>query len=76
MFRIIKEDELKELLAAAHQFWAMQAGGVDNWEWAGESCCDYISEYNSTTGQNFEDFDEIAEFEVSGYADAEIEEGD
>lgn len=46
----INEDRLIELLAAEMELDALTQGGVDNWEWAGVSCGDFISylarEYN------------------------------
>ena len=38
----IDKDEFLVILEAAHRYWALRSGGVDNWEWAGESQCDYI----------------------------------
>ena len=38
----IEKGEFLVILESAHRYWALQSGGVDNWEWAGESQCDYI----------------------------------
>lgn len=42
---IICESELRDLLRAAHYAWALEAGGVDNWTWEGESVKDYCANY-------------------------------
>ena len=64
----ISETDLRELLTAAHQFWALDGGGVDNWMWCGESCCDYLNQYNTDQGTDFNDFEDLAEYEMKGYA--------
>lgn len=33
----ISETDLLELLTAAHKFWALEGGGVDNWLWEADS---------------------------------------
>ena len=63
----ISETDLRELLTAAHQFWALEGGGVDNWMWCGESCCDYLDQYNADQGTDFDDFEDLAEHEMKGY---------
>lgn len=42
---IISTKELAELLTAANILAALTAGGVDNWEWYGESLKDYEKEF-------------------------------
>ena len=51
----ISINELKGLITAAHSFYALQQGGVDNWEWYGASLQDYA------TSAGFKDFDELIE---------------
>lgn len=41
----ISEDELQGLLYNAMAFEALTNGGVDNWEWYGESFADYLKYY-------------------------------
>ena len=41
----ISEDELRGLLYNAMAFEALTNGGVDNWEWYGESFADYLKYY-------------------------------
>ena len=40
---IIEEAELRELLYSYYKLEALEYGGVDNWEWYGESQEDYLS---------------------------------
>lgn len=62
-FYKISEKDLKVLLEAAHSYWALQSGGVDNWEWAGYSICDYLDSFDGCP----ENFEELAERELSDY---------
>ena len=45
---------------------ALENGGVDNWEWCGESCEDFLNEASA------EDFDELAEREIKDLGLEEI----
>lgn len=54
----ISINELKELITAAHYFYALEQGGVDNWEWYGASLQDYA------TANDFKDFNELIESET------------
>lgn len=40
----IDRKRLIELLAAELELNALNCGGVDNWDWYGDSCCDAIRE--------------------------------
>ncbi len=63
----ISEQELRELLTAANQYWALECGGVDNWMWCGESCCDYLRQCSEDTGEEFDCFEELVDYEITGY---------
>ena len=64
----ISKEELTELLEAYYAFTALEYGGVDNWEWCGESCSNFLDNYwmenhnelikffNLTTEEDIEDF--------------------
>ena len=54
----VHEDELRELLIGYHTNAALEIGGVDNWEWAGESISDYC------VSADVEDIEELAEKEL------------
>ena len=66
-YRLIKESDLRDLLIAANQFWALESGGVDNWMWCGESCHDFLAACNEEMGTDFEDFESLADHELTGY---------
>ena len=42
MKRIIEESELLELLSDSEKLNALNNGGVDNWEWYGESIKNFL----------------------------------
>ena len=66
-FYKIDEATLRDLLAGAHHYWALEGGGVDNWMWESDSRHDYIDTYNSVNGTNYEDIEEIVEAEICDY---------
>lgn len=41
---IVSEDVLLELVRDSLELAALNCGGVDNWDWAGDSCSDYLDE--------------------------------
>ena len=65
MERIFKvyENDLIELIRASMMFYALESGGVDNWEWYGESLRDFLNE-NASKDDNFET---LAEQELKNY---------
>lgn len=52
----ISIDELADLIADSKTFKALDCGGVDNWEWYGESLADYVAE-----DEKYEDFSEYVD---------------
>ena len=63
----ISETDLRELLTAAHLFWALENGGVDNWIWCGESCCDYLNQCNADQNTDFDNFEKLVAHEMQSY---------
>lgn len=55
---IITEDKLLEFLTDLNEFYALRNGGVDDWEWNGLSCKDYLND------SGYSDFEEIAENDI------------
>lgn len=66
-FYKVEENELLDLLTAAHTLRALNQGGVDSWSWCGESCSDYLGRYGDEIGSEMEDFEDIAELEIQNY---------
>ena len=68
-YYIIEESRLKELLEIEARLAALEYGGVDNWEWYGESLSHYLDEYCewNSINRNGYDFDKLAEEDLSGY---------
>ena len=76
----ISKTRLREMLKAEAQFQALCNGGVDNWEWCGESCQDYLDEYlreNADIVNSWDyddprkedfDFDDLVDLEIRYYA--------
>ena len=58
----VRKDILLRLLAAEARLDALESGGVDNWDWYGASCSDYLDDYNK------EDFEEVAEDKLRYYS--------
>ena len=54
---VVKESELLELLEARLRLAALENGGVDNWEWYGDSLCDYLRNYCEWNNMQYEDED-------------------
>ena len=63
----IKKELLIELIKDSLTLAALESGGVDNWEWAGESCGDYLNSAGA------EDFEELAEREIKELELEEVE---
>lgn len=59
----IEKNELEELLKAWHLMNALDHGGVDNWEWYGDSIHDYEEEFG--------DIGAIVENQMKDYVEVE-----
>lgn len=44
MKRVIEEKDLIELLRCYYRYVALELGGVDNWEWYGDSISQFLEE--------------------------------
>lgn len=75
-YYIIEESRLKELLEIEARLAALEYGGVDNWEWYGESLSHYLDEYCewNSINRNRYDYDKLAEEDLSGYMEYKKEE--
>lgn len=43
--RMVPKEKLIELIEAFYKLAALESGGVDNWEWSGESVVDFLDGY-------------------------------
>ena len=43
--KIVPKEELIELIEALYKLAALESGGVDNWEWCGESILNFLDRY-------------------------------
>lgn len=75
-YYLIEESRLKQLLETEARLDALEWGGVDNWEWYGESLSQYLDEYCQWNGINRAryDFDKLAEEDLSNYMEYKKEE--
>lgn len=69
---IISESELRDLLTNTYKLIALESGGVDNWEWYGESIHNFLNRFAdennlSTEDREDLDFDAIAERDLESY---------
>ena len=81
--KIVPKEELIELIEALYKLAALESGGVDNWEWCGESISDFLDRYwienhdalikffNLTTEEEIEEFK--GDFSFSDIAQFEID---
>ena len=56
---VLSEDDLVRLLESDMELTALECGGVDNWDYCGEACCDYLEE------AGFRNFADAARDEVA-----------
>lgn len=61
----INEKILHEYLVMAHYFHALECGGVDSWEWYGDSIDNYIKDCSAIDFTNYESIEEIVEAEMA-----------
>lgn len=52
---LVEREKLISLISDSLKLQALENGGVDNWEWYGESLTNFLDE------EDADDFDEIAE---------------
>ena len=58
----IEQRKLLDLLEAYFKLAALEGGGVDNWEWYGDSLCQYLQEDEMNRPQDDDyDFRDMAE---------------
>lgn len=66
----IKEEDLKYFIECRARLEALEAGGVDNWSWYGESYSDYLEDMKEEYNMNKEDelnFEDIANEEIKNF---------
>ncbi len=66
----IKEEDLKYFIECRARLEALEAGGVDNWSWYGDSYSDYLNDMKEVYGVVQEDdfdFYDIVEHEIKNF---------
>ena len=64
---LVSKSDFRALVSGYLFMSAGTMGGVDNWEWWGESINDFIKSYNECNNTNCEDMDEVVEDFTSVY---------
>lgn len=67
VYRKIEENALRQLLIAAHNYWALECGGVDNWDFRGEAVHAYVDDCIVTDEQYYDSIEYIAEEDLKNY---------
>lgn len=62
---IISENMLRKYLTESIRYNALANGGVDNWEWYGESICEEIKQYSEDYEKDFEDIEDIVDYKLT-----------
>ena len=60
---IVPESDLRRLINQSNHYEGLDLGGVDNWEWYGDSLHDYLK------NQHVEDFDELTELDLARFTE-------
>lgn len=63
----VSEKMLRNLLEAAHTYWALEAGGVDNWEWHGVSIDQYVSDCLVVDETKYDSIEDIVEEDMKNF---------
>lgn len=70
---LVPKEDFDEIITNYIAMLAGIAGGVDNWEWWGESINNFIDMYNEGNGTHLTDIDEIIEDYINAFKTIEIE---
>ena len=74
-YRCVPEKELIVLLESYNRLQALENGGVDNWNWYGDSLRDYLENWIAESGVDPSgdwDFESIAEDDLNNYPSTEF----
>lgn len=75
IYCLVPKDELKDLLYDSLKLQALECGGVDNWDWYGDSIREFIdaakADYNVPKDDDDFDIGDMADVDVEGYRTVE-----
>ena len=75
IYCLVPKDELKDLLYDSLKLQALECGGVDNWDWYGDSVRDFIDaakvDYNIPEDDDDFDISDMAAVDIEGYRTVE-----
>ena len=74
---ILTEMQFKEIYRGYLKYIALQGGGVDNWEWYGESLNDFLKEcyFTNHPDKTLEDFNDSWFYDYAVVVDEDLENG-
>ena len=58
----IKDKKEEMVTIPKSKYINLECGGVDNWEWYGESAKEYMKEFNKENNTKLEDFDDLYDY--------------
>lgn len=62
MYYLVDEKEMLKIVEGYLTYIALCSGGVDNWEWCGESIWNFINDQSEEDGIEYESMREVAKF--------------
>ena len=75
---ILTETEFKKIYRGYLKYLALQSGGVDNWEWYGESLGNFLRDcyFENHPNHSVKDFDEIWYYDFDVDVDEDLNKGE
>ena len=66
-YRKVSEMTLREMMIGYYTYLALQQGGVDNWEWAGDSISNFINDAIVIEEKHFDSIEDIVDHDMKSY---------
>ena len=66
-YRKVPENVLREMMIGYYNYLAFQQGGVDNWEWAGDSISNFVNDAIVVEEKHFDSIEDIVDHDMKSY---------
>ena len=66
-YRKVPENVLRDMMIGYYNYLALEQGGVDNWEWAGDSISNFINDAIVVEGKHFDSIADIVDHDMKSY---------
>ena len=66
-YRKVPENVLRDMMIGYYNYLALQQGGVDNWEWAGDSISNFINDAIVIEEKHFDSIEDIVDHDMKSY---------